>query len=85
MIGGVDSVNNKKPPSKSSIIYFITRVNSLRMNIILDTGAKYSLINAEFLKKHKNNFIFLTKQSRQFTLADGIGFLTATGTTKLKI
>ena len=84
MIDGIDSVNHNQYPSSPSLIYITTLVNNHRMKIMLDTGASYSFINADFLR-FPDHFSCFKKHRKRFFLADGLTSLQVIGTIQLNI
>ena len=84
MIDGIDSVNYYQYPSSPSLIFITTLVNHHKMKIMLDTGASYSFINADFLR-FQDDFPYFNKRQKTFFLADGLTSLLVIGTVQLNI
>ena len=84
MIDGIDSMNYYQHPSPVPLIFITTLVNNHRMKIMLDTGANYSFINADFLR-FREYFHYFKRHRRRFFLADGLTSLLVIGTVQLNI
>ena len=84
MIGGIGSVNHYQYPSSSSPVFITTLVNHHRMKIMLDTGASYSFLNADFLRFRKD-FPYCNKHRKKFFLADGLTSLVVISIVQLNI
>lgn len=85
MIDGIDSVNNYKYRSFSHLLFFAAHVNNHPMNIMLDTGANHSFINATHIQHHQNDFNCDDADCRRFMLANGVSSLTIIGKIRLTI
>ena len=80
--GDSDKINQK--PSKSSLIFITTFVNTRKTKILIDTGATTTFINTKFLQYMKHlRFIHHTPYS--LLLADGLAPFYVLGVVELSI